>query len=384
MKKFVFAAAMTAAIVSTNAHAESFSESCGHIDNPTRFNPTELSEYQECWLDFHKADEAAGVLGSIFFARVGDEFVSMPVSELREAGSKSAAKAIVVDRIVEVVNNERIEELEGVVASLEATVSEKEAAIRALEMLRDSQAGTIAGLNTQISTLEDEKAALETARAALQATIDGHPAVVRAAEEAARMAGVLSVTVGTGDVSASWTAETVTIALSNGSSYEYSIAQGASVYRAEGRGDILSQIRDTDNTRTEGVSATLDLNGNISIQFEAGYGEIAPAIAAARTTALAGYTLDVTGNTELDSAVSGATAESRVCVSDCEGFALFGLQYTFTVNSTDISGAADTLRLVAINNTMEAVFDHAFDAGYDEGYADGYADGFRDGVNSVR
>jgi len=380
--KTIILAAVAAAFVS-NAHASepTFAESCGHIENHTRFNPTELSEYQECWLGFHKPDEMAGVLGSIFYARAGDGFVSMPVSTLTNAGSKSAATAIVVDRIVEVVNNERIEELEGVVADLEATVSEKEAAIRALEMLRDSQAGTIAGLNTQISTLEDEKAALETARAALQATIDGHPAVVRAAEEAARMAGVSSVTVSAGNVSASWTAETVTIALSNGSSYEYDIAQGASVYRAEGRGDILSQIRDTDNTRTEGVSATLDLNGNISIQFEAGYGEFADAryrgdlewSASERTS---NQTVDGVAFSDL---TSFDPAETTFRGQDAAIYDGYFQEFAHITDWTDLA-AVDA----AIQVAGEEAWDAAYDLGYDEGFADGYAEGFTDGVNSVR
>ena len=28
---------------------------CNDIPNPTRFNPTELSQYQECWLDTYES-----------------------------------------------------------------------------------------------------------------------------------------------------------------------------------------------------------------------------------------------------------------------------------------------------------------------------------------
>lgn len=62
-----------------------------HFDNPNRFNPTELSDYQECVLAAH-SDESAGVLGSIFWTKIGEtEFVSMPVRSLQMAGSKDAA-----------------------------------------------------------------------------------------------------------------------------------------------------------------------------------------------------------------------------------------------------------------------------------------------------
>ena len=165
MKKIMMAA-VAATFMSTGAQAESFSESCGHLDNPTRFNPTELSAYQECWLDYHKPDEMAGVLGSIFYARAGDSIVSMPVSDLRSAGSAGAAQAIVVERIVEVINNERVEELEGIVEGLEATVSEKNAVIAALEAAGVTDGATI-------ERLMMEKAAVEGALSALRGAVDG-------------------------------------------------------------------------------------------------------------------------------------------------------------------------------------------------------------------
>ena len=165
MKKIMMAA-VAATFMSTGAQAESFSESCGHLDNPTRFNPTELSAYQECWLDYHKPNEMAGVLGSIFYARAGDNIVSMPVADLRNAGSAGAAKEIIVERIVEVINNERVEELEGIVEGLEATVSEKNAVIAALEAAGVTDGATI-------ERLMMEKAAVEGALSALRGSVDG-------------------------------------------------------------------------------------------------------------------------------------------------------------------------------------------------------------------
>ena len=136
MKKTIFLAAIAAAFVS-NAQAadKTFGQTCGHLDNSARFNPTELSAFQECWLDYHKADEAAGTLGSIFWARAGDDFVSMPVKVLHEARSKAAAKEIVVQKIIEEVVVERIVE---VTVENGETIDRLRAEIRGYESARDA------------------------------------------------------------------------------------------------------------------------------------------------------------------------------------------------------------------------------------------------------
>ena len=99
MFKYTLLGAVALSAVSFNAHAADSSEACGAFDNSLRFNPTELSEFQECWLDFHYTEKTAGTLGSIFWAKVNGQFVSIPVSKLQQAGSADAAKAIVVDHV---------------------------------------------------------------------------------------------------------------------------------------------------------------------------------------------------------------------------------------------------------------------------------------------
>lgn len=158
MIKIVLAAVAATFSVSAHAAEPTVSESCGHFDNHSRFNPTELSEYQECWLDFHGKE--AGMLGSLFYVKAGDTFVSMPVSELREAGSKAAAKAVVVEAIVE-----RIVEVESG-ARIAALTAERNAAIADLATARDNfaaRAAVIADLNDQIDILEAAAEAVRTA-----------------------------------------------------------------------------------------------------------------------------------------------------------------------------------------------------------------------------
>jgi len=77
---------------------------CSHHSKASRVNPTELSAYQECWLDEHRSDEAHGVLGSIFYVKVAGEYISMPLKDLVIRGKDKA------EPYVQLVINERIKE----------------------------------------------------------------------------------------------------------------------------------------------------------------------------------------------------------------------------------------------------------------------------------
>ena len=59
----------------------------------SRVNPTELSNYQKCWLSVHKSDDSSGTLGSLFWVKFEDKYYSMPWSYIRKAGGKEAGKA---------------------------------------------------------------------------------------------------------------------------------------------------------------------------------------------------------------------------------------------------------------------------------------------------
>ena len=101
-----------------------------HFENTSRFNPTDLSDYQQCVLAAHNG-ESAGTLGGVFWVKTGEtEFVSMPVSTLQKAGSASAAKAVVMDAIIEEVIVERIVEI---TVENGATIDRLRAEIRGFE-----------------------------------------------------------------------------------------------------------------------------------------------------------------------------------------------------------------------------------------------------------
>lgn len=149
MIKVLMAAVAATFAVNANAAEVSVSEACGHLDNHSRFNPTELSEYQECWLDIH--GEESGVLGSLFYTKVGESYVSMPTKVLREAGSKAAAKAVVVEAIIAGVAQA---EYDAVVAERDALQSDLAAAVTGRDFETASDlADEIDRLNTRVDEL---------------------------------------------------------------------------------------------------------------------------------------------------------------------------------------------------------------------------------------
>lgn len=85
---FAVLAVVSICVVSTSAFAEEV-KSCDHIIETKTINPVELSEYQECWLDLHRADEMSGTLGGLFYVKVpGAGYVSMPVATLNKEGKE--------------------------------------------------------------------------------------------------------------------------------------------------------------------------------------------------------------------------------------------------------------------------------------------------------
>ena len=379
MKMVIVAAAMSAVFMSGTANAQSFSESCGHLDNPTRFNPTELSAYQECWLDYHKPEEAAGVLGSVFYARAGEEFVSMPVSELRSAGSTEAAQAIVMGAIVDSAA------LDAAEAALEDVKAERDQLILDLASADDDLAAKIEELRVANETI-----------GALEAAIDG--------------AGTAEISVirnGTA-VSIAFVDRAAIAAEGDATAYSNGFTDGGD----ETAANLL--VTSVVVSRDGGVRVNT-ANGSFSFMRGADYvaDSYNTAIAAARTAAHNGYTLDVTGNTAADAAFSGATAtetlvgdeydvvdaddnvvatfatagEARAYAFHDPSYSVVGRSldtWSATVNGSTITFADSLFESNLVAQAVEAAYNVGFDDGYDEGYADGYANGFTDGVNSVR
>ena len=120
-------------VVSTTAYAE-----CSHHAQANRVNPQELSDYQKCWLNEHRADEQSGTLGSLFYVKIGQEFISFPINELVKKGQEKG-EAYVYSQI-----NKRV---------AEAEAEQAEADRKFLEARLQIVRSTIAQLQTQILIL---------------------------------------------------------------------------------------------------------------------------------------------------------------------------------------------------------------------------------------
>ena len=355
MKKFVIAAALAATFLSTGAQAESFADACGHIDNPTRFNPVELSEFQECWIDFHKADEAAGMIGSIFWARAGDGFVSMPVAELREAGSKDAAKAVVLDAIVDTA---AIDALEGMLESVKAR---RDQLIADLATAEGDLAAKIEELSTANATIEALRNSVDSASTSeISVTRDGD-----------------SVSVAFADRNAIVTENDATVA--QNARNELGLR---SVTYNEARGRVIVTLNDGRQWSDRPVvDAVLDAGRRgASLSFMTGtFG----------FTTGQQYADFISGNSDSYDAASPGHDEmydARDIRND------FGFTHTYVYAPNIGSGRNGFVSLGVqlsqanigdLNSALNTAFDQGYDSGYDEGYADGYRDGFHDGVASV-
>ena len=149
----------------TFAADSSFSESCGHIENPTRFNPTDLSDYQKCWIDFYKADQASGMIGDLLWMRLGDDVISLTRGEIRAGGGESVIRSAVEDWVTQqmIMNlNDRIDAAEDRIAELSEDLTDAidraeaaEARVRFLEPI----AAQVPGLQGDLMTARNNYAA---------------------------------------------------------------------------------------------------------------------------------------------------------------------------------------------------------------------------------
>ena len=390
MKMVIVAAAMSAVFMSGTANAQSFSESCGHLDNPTRFNPTELSAYLECWLDYHKPDEAAGVIGSVFYARAGEEFISMPVSTLRNAGSTEAAKRVVMGAIVD--------------AAYAGQLAEARDEIAALKDARDAlvEAGvtqaTIDDLNGRIDALEAAQLIGEIRYATAQAafTAGAGSVDITSNDEAVRMAARDAALRFEGRV---WSDANAIYDLGQGRFLD-AISNHLFPGQPENRiVDMRDQLEAGQLTIAQFISNVADI---VTEQARAAVTLVTAENAPDHTFAGAAFTNATATETLVGDTHDVVDGDGHVAITFTTHAAASsyilrnGLSQTHSVVgrsldtwSASVNGStitfADSLMVpTLVAQAVEAAYNVGYDDGYNEGYADGYRDGFADGVASVR
>ena len=309
-------------MISGVAVSKERSTHCNALDAGPMYNKVELSEKDKCWLNHWKEDETAGTLGSIFWMRLGDGFVSMPVKDLRMAGSKDKAVKVITNKVVDTV-------VVGVAQDThDAAVAERDRMIAALTNTNSMQAEEIATQLAGIAALNDHindiKAALtrfgpvETPEGRLQRITD-LVNDLRAANSdlffAARDIADALVTAGNID---GYSDDELFVYQTRGSNYE----------AIEDRDDVI-------NANSEDVT-------NVTVGNLRGSGNL-----------FDGYTYELT-----------------LTVGDT------------VVTLTDAVSEQGVWRK-AVEKAFDEGYKAGFNDGYDRGYNRGYKDGFRDGVESI-
>ena len=379
MKKTILGILAATTILATNvsvmnsAHAAG---SCSGLDHGPQFNKTELSAFDKCWLNTHRADKLSGVDGNVFWMKVDGKFISMPAKDLYQSGSKQAAKKMVTTKIVEkivevesgtVIDALRIQiedlslaEIDGIrrigelTTQLAAKTQELIAAnarVSTLTAQKFVTNGTIARLNREVSNLNTQIT-----------NLSGELATIRAANATLTQEKTdLEATIATFRTRNGTLADRVTTLQAEVQAF---------VTRADNAMDALVNIRNL-KINVRGWTHSAD-------------------------TARNNYTNPTPTTNEV---ANGQTVDNVSNISDNRGA---NRNYSVYIDNdpTDIVRGFGSSILSRVADLAENVYDRGFtdgysegfdegynqgySDGYDDGYATGYADGFEDGVNSVR
>ena len=313
----------------TFAADSSFSESCGHIENPTRFNPTELSEYQQCWVDFYKADEVSGMVGNIFWMRLGDDTISITRDEIRAGGKgviRSAIEQWVVDNQVEAVAaritaaEDRVEELSADLEEALAEVDAKSAEVERIQAQLVTMTGLRDGLQADLNAEEQAHSATMTL---LNGQIDTLTADLMTANSNLMTANTrindLTAALG-GFANALAAQDAVTVSRPMGITVSGSGASRTVAFDT-GYGLITSNDNSVIDQAVNSYSAPAGIsmsstNGVISVSFESGYGLMTD-----------------NDNAAIDNAVSAVAAISGITLTSANG--VISLSTTLVAEDTD-------------------------------------------------
>ena len=346
-----------------------------HFENNSRFNPTELSDYQQCVLAAHSSD-SAGTLGGIFWAKIGEtEFVSMPVRKIRTAGSASAAKKVVGDAVREAMLKDMVDALTE-------------------DLLNANE--EIIGLESRITTLEEARDALvesgvtQAAIDALDRQIEGLQRQVNAKigwSSPAQVSAAASRAYGEGEVAGR---------RSGANNLVSTAAHAVSTHFINAHRDWSHWTAFFNDPATMTAQTELQTNGVSSYGARLLANAMVDYIMANASDNLLpnGYILnDLTTDSRI---IAGSSGSNYVSVADraesadaVNGTARDGSDIFTRINDiTTRDGEALVTALDRDNqfdlvDIINDIFDNGFDKGYDEGYADGYRDGFSDGVSSV-
>jgi len=359
MKNIILGAVAATALLATNisvtksVHAADSSH-CNVLDHGPQFNKTELSAFDKCWINTHRADKKSGVSGNVFWVKVGDDFISMPTKKLYQSGSKQAAKEMIKERIIE-----RVVEVESgtIIDSLRTQVEDlAQAEADGLRRIAELSAELITK-NSRISQLTAEGFLKNSTITGLRRDVTRLNGEIAAIGQNLATANQLKA-----DAEAALTAAQADLATARANNFGFAQRLAALTRNYNRAVGISNRIR------TEVTAGTLATYAALNPTTLNSYNATVPS-----KTAPTG---DATGND--GSNVFAANHEGSL--GSKSGYAVLA-DGTRLVNPHTVQTTAEAITLLA-----ETVYDHAFDKGYlegfDEGYEQGYSDGYSDGYDA--
>ena len=365
--KNIMMAAVAASFVATSASAitlPSEGQTCADVhENISRFNPTELSDFQKCVaIEF---DHDSGVVGKNVWVRIGEQFSYTPIADLR-GKSRDEAATIIADDFASIALvtelEEQVELLEGEIDVLEAAALEAGAALEAAEMT--------------LTSLRTANGLLETANTGLQKIIDDAQAdaIMRgekaaeaiAAAEAARTSlngkrATLHLVKNNRDVGYAFgEAGSVTI--------QIRVSQGGTAFNINGE-SVLSNA-----DLTTWAEDNIHDEGGVIIS-PSGYGSGFETIAIGSGQQIVGYNSFSFNLRNADSTWQVLTIRTYLHE--------YSKYKTAEYLETAINEVYEQAYKLGAQNFYKVGYGHGYEDGYSDGYRDGYADGFSDGVASV-
>ena len=367
MIKLVMAAMMAATFMSGPAQAANSSH-CNILDNGSGINKAELSAFDKCWLDVHRADEDAGIIKEIAWVRLDGTYYSVALSRLRNAGSAEAAaklfqKIVGAHFIIDVLESKletlnlqslnqesRIEVLESIMDAADEVrveyrdrvvyqdrIEYRDRDVPGPTVYVDREVQVVNPVNTMLQTR------LDTANMQLT-TVNNEIAMVRTQLQTAMDNAVRVV------------AQSELNGISNAIS-DYISGDYSSLAEA-----IENMTQSELNALTDAQITTINLYAVQNDEDIAIYPDI---------------TVPTLSDNQLEREYSGSytLAERNSIMADIQAAAA---ETDTAQQLTDIIAVMDEIKA-----EIKEAYNHGYQDGYSDGYKDGYNDGYKDGVESV-
>ena len=340
----------------------------------SRFNPIELSSYQECWLDVYKADETHGVLGSLFWVKINDVYYSTTLSYLRNHGAESWI-ADVQAEVIETVLKETVVVAEERIVELEKEIVEVEVIIEDMTRINELQS-EVDTLTAEIESLEEINNGLDMENSSLSAMIEDKKAeIVEIIEhtntEVYAQAEIVATYIGLAYGTTEAAEDYFKVSTAFGEDMYIMQTNSLDELFAAGQKSKQSVINKLQND-LEDLQNYVNLNQSKIDNYDALEMKLVQVMLVSNVAG--DFNINAPVTTGYISSVPNDSHDIEIVIGDDESL-VFGYDFAAGV----MKKLSDNGLFTDISNAVEA----AYDEGFDDGYKAGYVEGFKDGVDSV-